>query len=600
MEDVHIAPRRTKNWSNFTESVDYAVDLPKGYPRVGMSLPGLHGEERAWNIIEIQPGKMEGNTLKHSRLQIITSKPIKTVQKISAEVPKNDQQLTEEMVQQTLEEPEFSLLVPWLKEGKEPDEKTIFLSSPEAKHRGEFSLKKGVLWRQIPEMGRKLVVPKGLRTHLLEGYHNIPSGGHQGVDRTRAKIQEKYYWYKMARQIKDYVNSCAICNQNKKPNRKACGALINYHAGSPMERMHLDFLGPLPKTIRGNEYILMMVDKFTKCVEGVPLPSQTAEETARAAENEFFSRFGCPFIIHTDQGRNFESQLFQAICKLLGIHKTRTTAYRPSANGQVERYNRTLMDAVRCYVKKDINWDEHLAQITGAMRASVNRQTGYTPNRLMLGGEVNLPGDLMFPNVLDNREKLSVDKYVVDLTASLETAHVKARQNLAANQKRMRKDYDLRKLVHDYKVGDAVFVLDSSGGKGKCKKLLPPWKGPGIILEKLSPSLFRVKTGRMSSVVNHDRIKECRNRELPHWILRLQHNPEALKEALKDAKRDKEALYCLCRKPDDGQLMIQCDECSEWFHGACMGISKKMADKLKSYLCPSCEAGPFPNRFSSN
>ena len=246
-----------KNWSNFTENVDYAVDLPEGYPRVGMSLPGLHGEERAWKIIEIQPGKMEGNTLKHSRLQIITSKPIKTIQTISAEVPKNDQQLTEEMVQQTLEEPEFSLLVLWLKEGKEPDEKTMFLSSPEAKHywihRGEFSLKKGVLWRQIPEMGSKLVVPKGLRTRLLEGYHNIPSGGHQGVDRTRAKIQEKYYWYKMARQIKDYVNSCAICNQNKKPNRKACGALINYHAGSPMERVHLDFLGPLPKTIRGNE-----------------------------------------------------------------------------------------------------------------------------------------------------------------------------------------------------------------------------------------------------------------------------------------------------------------------------------------------------------
>ena len=69
-----------------------------------------------------------------------------------------------------------------------------------------------------------------------------------------------------------------------------------------MERVHLDFLGPLPKTVNGNEYVLMMVDQSTKWVESVPLSSQTAEITAKAAVNELFSRFGYPFYIHTDQG----------------------------------------------------------------------------------------------------------------------------------------------------------------------------------------------------------------------------------------------------------------------------------------------------------
>lgn len=59
-----------------------------------------------------------------------------------------------------------------------------------------------------------------------------------------------------------------------------------------MERVHLDFLGPLPTTPRGNSFILMMVDQFTKWVECIPLPSQTTEVTARAAINEFFTRFG--------------------------------------------------------------------------------------------------------------------------------------------------------------------------------------------------------------------------------------------------------------------------------------------------------------------
>ena len=132
-----------------------------------------------------------------------------------------------------------------------------------------------------------------------------------------------------------------------------------FHAGAPMERVHLDLLGPLPVTKRNNSYILMMVDQFTKWVECIPLPNQTAEVTAQAAVNEFFSRFGFPFQILTDRGTNFESDLFQQLCEKLQIHKTRTTPYRPSTNGQVECYNRTLMDSVRCFVSRTPTlWDE--------------------------------------------------------------------------------------------------------------------------------------------------------------------------------------------------------------------------------------------------
>lgn len=106
----------------------------------------------------------------------------------------------------------------------------------------------------------------------------------------------------------------------------------------------------------------------------------------------FFSRSGYPFQIFSDQGRNFESKLFTALCEALEIHKTRTSPYRPSANGQVERYNRTLLNVVRCYIKDSQDqWDLHLQQIAGVLRSSVNRSTGYTANKLMLGREVNTP-----------------------------------------------------------------------------------------------------------------------------------------------------------------------------------------------------------------
>ena len=166
----------------------------------------------------------------------------------------------------------------------------------------------------------------------------------------------------------------------------------------------------------------------------------------------------------SDQGRNFESKLFAALCKAMQIHKTRTTPYRPSANGQVERFNRTQMDAVRCFVDgKQKNWDLHIAQIAGALRSSVNRSTGYIkvskvakirnrynqvphlteyiPNMMMLGREVNQPVDLLFPMKIT---KWSTDQHVAHLQESLKKAHDTARKCLKTTQARMKRDYDLK------------------------------------------------------------------------------------------------------------------------------------------------------------
>lgn len=288
-----------------------------------------------------------------------------------------------------------------------------------------------------------------------------------------------------------------------------------------MERVHIDFIGPLPKTPRGNEHCLMMVDQFTKWVECVPLSSQKAEVTAQAAIDSFFTRFGFPFEIFSDQGRNFESKLFEAVCKALHIHKARTTPYRPSANGQVERFNRTLMDAVRCFLDKSQNqWDLHVQQIAGAIRASVNRSTGYTPNKLMLGREVNTPAQLMFPIALEKTE--DVGDYASKLVVGMQKAHESARKTLQTTSKNMKRYYDLRVLQRQYEVGDVVYILDTAVSKGKCKKLCPPWKGPAVIMKKFSPSLYSVQLRNSVFVTNHDRLAPCRARNLLSWVGKCQ------------------------------------------------------------------------------
>ena len=182
-----------------------------------------------------------------------------------------------------------------------------------------------------------------------------------------------------------------------------------------------------------------MVDQFTKWVECIPIPSQTAEITAVTAVNDFFSRFGYPFEIFTDQGRNFQSQLFSSICELLHKHKTQSTPYRPSGNGQVERFNKTIMAAVRCFIdKKQGLWNKYLAQIAGAIRASVNKSTGFTPNRLVLGREVNLPADLVFPFPQQPNTN-NLPEYVSELEQTLKQTHKMVRKVLKTTQKIMKK-----------------------------------------------------------------------------------------------------------------------------------------------------------------
>ena len=100
--------------------------------------------------------------------------------------------------------------------------------------------------------------------------------------------------------------------------------------------------------------------------------------------------------IYADQGRNFESELFKEMCELLEIGKTRTTSYRPSANDQVERYNISIAHIIGyCIGDKQERWDDFVGIAVGAIRATVNRSTGFTPNRMMLGREVMMPLDLM-------------------------------------------------------------------------------------------------------------------------------------------------------------------------------------------------------------
>ena len=209
----------------------------------------------------------------------------------------------------------------------------------------------------------QIVVPQSLREFVLRQLHDSVGGGHLGVKKTLSKVRKRFFWYGLRTDVEKWCARCAACSARKNPRHKPKAPMKQFQSGVRWERIAIDFVGPLPKTENGNIYLMVVVDYFTKWVEAIPLPNLEAKTVAQSLVTQILTRFGIPLSLHTDQGVQFESIVFQEMCKLLGIHKTRTTAYRPQSDGLVERANQTLLNMLKAYVSDNQkDWDNCVPQ----------------------------------------------------------------------------------------------------------------------------------------------------------------------------------------------------------------------------------------------
>ena len=155
----------------------------------------------------------------------------------------------------------------------------------------------------------------------------------------------------------------------------------------PFSKIMIDCVGPLPKTKSGNQYLLTIMCTSTRFPEAIPLKSVTAPKIVKAL-TKFFTYFGLPKSIQSDQGSNFMSGLFQQVMHTLGIDQFKSSAYHPESQGALERFHQTLKTMMKAYcLENQKDWDEGIHFLLFAVRESVQESIGFSPFELVFYGQ---------------------------------------------------------------------------------------------------------------------------------------------------------------------------------------------------------------------
>jgi hypothetical protein len=342
-----------------------------------------------------------------------------------------------------------------------------------------------------------MIVAKAQRRRVLKSCHDPPTMAYFGFRKTLYRVQESYYWPHMRGDVLKFVRSCLTCGAQKSTNLARIGLMGKEKVvDKPFQTIALDLIGPLPRSKKGNKWILVVADWFSKFTLIFPLRSAQSHVIVQHLKDDVFLNYGVPEILICDNGTNLVSAKFKQVCQEFKVKINYTPYYSPQCNF-VERNNRTIVTAIRCYVDKHENWDLHIPEIRQAINTAVHEVTGFPPSYLNFGRHVPLFGDYYSNPPLDEKAEIipgSREAYAEGL-ADLGNIFSDVRKRLHQAYERNAKSYNLRKRDLSFKVGDKVWrpnkALSSAADKFAAK--LSPKHILSVVFKKISPLVYVLK-----------------------------------------------------------------------------------------------------------
>jgi transposase InsO family protein len=253
----------------------------------------------------------------------------------------------------------------------------------------------------------------------ISAVHNGMTG-HHGVEKTLWKLvtRNNERWKHMREDVKQFIDECPYCQKITQIKTPIITRRYTNHTYKPMQCINVDTIGPLPVDTRGSEYILVIIDCFTRFVTLHAIPDTTAEYAVNAML-QHIGTFGCPRLIKTDNGSQFVNEMVTDLITLLGTKHARTIAYSKEENGIVERANKEVMRHLRAFtfeLNDHRDWSRYLPLVQRIMNASVHSSVGTSPANLMFGQSITLDEGILTPfETID--ETITISDWTADMLA---------------------------------------------------------------------------------------------------------------------------------------------------------------------------------------
>ncbi|XP_068206183.1 uncharacterized protein [Palaemon carinicauda] len=285
---------------------------------------------------------------------------------------------------------------------------------------------------------------------------------------------------------KDVVRHCKSCHQCQmvgKPNQKITKPpIIPIPAvEEPFTQIVIDIVGPLPKTKTGFQYMLTIMDRTTRFPEVIPVRCIKSGIVIKHLR-DFFSRYGLPREIQSDQGSNFTSREFQAKMNELGIKHNLASSYHPESQGILERFHSTLKNALTKYCLDHVEeWDKDWPLLLFALRSAPRESLGFSPFQMVYGHNVRGPLDLLREHWEGSSGKIISLDYILSFKEKLRSIWQWAQNNLSTSQAKMKTHYDRKSQVRNFEAGEQVLVLLPIPGQFRAQ-----FVGPAVVKKKLN------------------------------------------------------------------------------------------------------------------
>ena len=359
-------------------------------------------------------------------------------------------------------------------------------------HSGALAIKTAAF--EHPEIDKfRIIVPEHLEQDVIRRFHKSPQEGHFATHITANKVLNHFWITTPIASVTRYITQCLECQLKKKsvihkikPQRSV---MFTNKTNYPMALLYIDHYGKLPKSDRGNEYILTCRDNFTRFVWLIPVKDTKSDTVVQALEDNIFKYFGLVDAIISDNAKSFTSNVIKDICRKLNIDDKHTIPYCPNPN-QSERVHKNLGEILRALISDNqASWDDYLAAITLAFNCAKSRATNFSPYYLMFLRSPRIELDILDNSRTPGQEE---DEYINESLEKLKKVFDIVEKQIKKNLDYRIKEYTLTK--HNYDIGQHVLIFNPARKVGEASKLKRGWSLPFIITKKINDICFEMES----------------------------------------------------------------------------------------------------------